>query len=110
MRSFRKTATILIVIGVLVGVAGLGFFLLRKFKLNKSKKFNSRLAPLDFSAGGMPDEHEFKTTEGAFAGGEKRGDSDWERRERERSDRESPAVLVRVRRPTADLILLAINF
>ena len=79
-------------IGVLVGVAGLVFFFVRKFKLAKTKKFNRRLQPLDFSAGGMPDEHEFKTTEGAFAAGEKRGDSDWERRERERSDRESTFI------------------
>jgi len=77
------------VIGCLVGAAALGFFLFRKFKLAKSKKFNRRLQPLDFSGGGMPDEHEFKTTEGAFAAGEKRGDSEYDRRERERSDRES---------------------
>jgi hypothetical protein len=87
---------------VVVGLAAVAF-LVRKFYFQRKRRAN-RLQPLDFSAGGLgPDEHEFKATEGAFAGGvgagavggaaygmnEKRlstGSNTWERRERERMD------------------------
>jgi hypothetical protein len=60
----------------------------RKFVFAKRRR--NRSTPLDFSNGGYGlDEHEFKATEGAFAGGAVGGEKasgDWERRERERMD------------------------